>query len=97
MINTTFEQRVAISPAWVTPMASEEIAGAAAYRNAAPVGVQRQGSTVPSGVTAPLGTGVPGAGGPGCGAVPMKANRIALAMRDRFAGVPGIQPRGRPV
>jgi hypothetical protein len=82
---TGFMQHAAISLAWKSPMANEEIAGTAAYRAAAPDGVRLQGITMP---TAEFQRG-------GIALVPV--SRTAVFDRLPANAVPGPAPRGRPV
>jgi hypothetical protein len=82
------KQRTAIFLAWQLPLASEEVAGSAAYCKVAPVGVRSHGISLP----------VNGSEGSGnvLGMTQVKADRVAVI--DRVpATVPGPAPRGRPV
>jgi len=67
-------------------------------RNAVSPLAQHQGTTMPTGATAPKGTGVPAAGFRASGVdVQGQGGRMAVIDRDRLAYVPGVQPRGAPV
>jgi len=59
---------------------------------------QHQGTTMPTGATAPKGTGVPTAGFRASGVdVQGQGGRMAVIDRNRLADVPGVLPRGAPV
>lgn len=85
-----------IAPVLMPSMATEEIAGTAVFRAAAPVEVRIQGTTLPTGVKTPNGISVP-AGFHWNGVAQIQADRMAVNDRDRLADVPAAAPRGRPV
>jgi hypothetical protein len=59
---------------------------------------QHQGTTMPTGATAPKGTCVPAAGFRASGVdVQGQGGRMAVIYRNRLADVPGVLPRGAPV
>jgi hypothetical protein len=86
MISMTYAQRTAVSLAWKQlPMATEEIAGIAAQRAAAPVGVRLQGMTLP------------GAGFDRSRIAVAHTALIPVGDRNGVSAVSGSVPRGRPV
>jgi hypothetical protein len=81
-------QRTAISLAWQLPLASEEIAGSAAYCKVAPIGFRSHGISLPVAGSEWSGNAL--------GMTQVKADRVAVL--DRIpATVPGPASRGRPV
>jgi len=98
VISNMLEQHVAISPAWITPMAYEEFAGTTVHRSVAPAEVRRQGTSLPIAATAIEGTGLPTAGFQGSGVAQIHLAKAVVGVdRDRFGVVPGVPPRGAPV
>jgi hypothetical protein len=96
LINDMYLERAAVSLAWVSSVANEEVACPVAYRAAAPDASQFQGTSVPSGANALKGTGAPVAGFQRSGMPQIQADRTTVVDRSRLA-VPGPAPRGRPV
>lgn len=96
MIKDLEMARVAISPVLMSPMASMEIAGTAAYC-AAPASGRFQGSSVPNGATKPKGTGVTHADYVWSGVALIPVARTAVVDRVQLSGASGPAPRGRPV
>jgi hypothetical protein len=100
MYSNDLAWRAATPPVLTVHPLTEEVAGTAVRRTAAPVLARLKGTRVPAGDLPPKGTGVPAAGlttGMAMQTQAIQAPPFAVVDRDRIVGVPGAPPRGRPV
>lgn len=99
MYSNDLARGAAASPVLTVHPLTEEVAGTAVRRTAAPVLARPKGTRVSGGDLTPTGTRVPAAGltGMAMQTQAIQAPPFAVVDRDRIVGVPGAPPRGRPV